>query len=479
MQFERLLLPLLIVWPSVALADLQQTIRDYKIEIAALEAAHDEWLDRGPAQTALRQAFSENGIGFSMMYVESWGDSFYLNWSAVRRIYTNAEYRLSDWSYTVGSGRFDEAAVEGMLAEGMQVLRHIDAQVDPWFRDDLKNSTERAYWLDRANEAGCCDEPYYYYSDVADRAYADSISPPYWTVGRIQVFAPVPEEGGTLTDPRSQNFARLALQVEAAVQSGDRDAIRGAVGGTAAMFSYYPSQDTAELRDVLTLLHERMGFEDASIAELLRQAEAIEDRAARDAALRTTQYALSERLGHLAPLLAAGAVADGDAAKASVLTRLAAEAKRLVMLRDDLENPFSTSASGLLRAVSGFNAAAGLLDMANTGDVTTSQAMAVINDFGGSLKVSPTAPFAAPAGAVAAQLGETRAAFDHASEAMTAVGDAIGGDPAALDRALRAAAALEETLDPRNFVRKMKTGFIDGLVSNMPIARSIFEWFKA
>jgi hypothetical protein len=216
MQFVRLLLPLLIVWPSVALADLRQTIRDYEIEIAALEAAHDEWLNRYPAQAALRQSFTEKGIDFSMMYVESWGDNIYLNWSAVRDIYTNAEYRLSDWKYTVGSGRFDEAVVEGMLAEGMQVLRHIDAEIDPWFLDDLKNSTERAYWLDRAHEVGCCDEPYYYYRDVAARAYADSISPNYLWVGRIQVFAPVPEDGGTFTDPRTQNFARLASQVEAA-----------------------------------------------------------------------------------------------------------------------------------------------------------------------------------------------------------------------------------------------------------------------
>lgn len=479
MNFGRLLLPLLIVWPSAALADLRETIHDYEIEIAALESAHDEWLDYYAAPDALRQAFSGNGIGFSMMYVEAWGDQFYLNWNTAQGIYTKAKDRLSDWRYAVDSGRFDEAAVESMLAEGMQVLRRIDAQVDPWFRDDLRNSTERAYWLDQAHEVECCERIYYYYSELADRAYADSVSPDYSMVGRIQVFAAVPNEGGLFSDPRLETFARLASKSEAAVQSGDREAIRSVIGDAAAMLTYYPRPETAELRDVLTLLDDRMRFEDAPVAELLNQAQAMERGPLRDSVLRAAQYALSERLGHLAPLLAAGVAAGDDTARSSVLTRLAAEAKRLVMLRDDIKDPLSPP-SGLLRAVSGFTAAAEFLDIANKGDATAAEALAVINDFGGTFKgmVAPTAPFAAPAGLVAAQLDETRAAFDLASEAMTGVGDAIGGDPAGLDRALRAATALEQTLDPRNLVRKMKDGFIDGLVSNVPFARSIIGWFK-
>src|SRR5690606_24408229 len=193
-----------------------------EIEIAALEAAHDEWLDLEPARAALEEAFAENGIGFSMMYVEAWGDSIYLDWDTVKGLFTKADDRLSEWRRTVGSGRFGEAAVESMLAEGMQVLRDIDAQIDPWLRDDMKNLTERAYWLDRAQEVGCCEEPiYYYYRDVASaRAFADSISPDYLTVGRIQVFASVPEQGGALSDPRLQNFAWLATEAATAIQSG-------------------------------------------------------------------------------------------------------------------------------------------------------------------------------------------------------------------------------------------------------------------
>jgi hypothetical protein len=145
MNFSHFLLPLLILWPTLALADLRETIRDYQAEIAELEAAHDAWLDYKPARAAMAQAFTENGIGFSMRYAESWGGWLYLDWDTVQALYTRARYRLSDWGNAVGSGRFDEAAVASMLSEGMQALRRIDAQVDPWFRDDLKNAVERAY----------------------------------------------------------------------------------------------------------------------------------------------------------------------------------------------------------------------------------------------------------------------------------------------------------------------------------------------
>jgi hypothetical protein len=79
---------------------------------------------------------------------------------------------------------------------------------------------------------------------------------------------------------------------------------------------------------------------------------------------------------------------------------------------------------------------------------------------------------------VAAQLDETRAAFDRASDAMTGVADAIGGDPAGLDRALGAAADLETTLNPRNVARKLTDGFMDGLASNVPFARSVIGWLR-
>ncbi|HEV7274899.1 MAG TPA: hypothetical protein VGN80_01275 [Devosiaceae bacterium] len=481
MKIARLLLPLALLWPSAALADLRQAISDYQAEIDALEAVHHAWLDLEPAEATLAAAFAANGIGFSMQYAEPWGGWLYLDWSSARGVYEKARYRLSEWSYTIGSERFDETAVEQMLAEGMETLRRIDGWMEPWFRDDVKNAVERAYWLDRAHDAGCCGALYYHYRDtMAGTAYADSISPDYNLIGRINVFAVVPEEGGNFAEPRTVALDQLAANADTAVQAGDVAAIRALIEHGAQTLSFHASEETAEVRDLLVLLDERMRYEESTIAELLNQAEAMEPGPLREAVLRAAEDGLRDRLGHLAPLLAAGAAAGDDADAKWVAARLLAEAQRLAMLRDDLDDPFSAP-SGTLRLIGGLKAAAGVLEAAGKGGVTSAEAMALINDLGSTFgtPVAPTAPFAAPAGVVATQLGETRKAYLQASVALTAVGDAISGDPEGVMRAITAANALEETLNPRNLVRKLKRGFIDGVVANVPFARTIVGWLGA
>jgi hypothetical protein len=474
-----LLLPILLAWPSLAWADLPQRIAEFRAEVQTLKERMDAKYEYGVAGATMHKALQEAGAVFSLQYSSSWGGWLYVDWSTARGFYSGAANQLDEWSRAIQTRGFDEPRVEGLLAAGMERFRVIDQQIDLWFLDDLKNAGERGYWLDRAQDAGCCGDLYYYYRSLADRAYDDSISPePHW-IAQIVAIPPVPAEGAELVDDRRGQLASIAGQVDAATQSGVAAERRAALSAAVLAASLFPEDQMAEAADVLRLLGERVRYSETPVDALLEQAQDMEPGPLRDAVLKQAEDALLDRIGHLAPLLASASEAGTEAEKAATVSQLLAEAQRLVMLRDDLDDPISRP-SGLLRAVAGLKAAAGLLDIAERGDAKAKDLLAVVTDLGGSFKlpVAPTAPFAAPAGVVAAQLEQTRAAYDHASDAMNGVAEAIGGDPAGLQKALQSARALQETLNPRALVAKLTDGFVDGLASNLPFVRSIIGWFK-
>ena len=361
----------------------------------------------------------------------------------------------------------------------MATLRHIDTEVVPWFEDDIGNAVERARWIDRAQEFACCGPNrnsalYDHYMARANTAFADSISPDYAALGRLALIAPVPTGGDGFADPAATMAGWLDDQVSRARRSGGPAAMRRVAGLAAAALAAWPDGAMAPAAATMLLLHDRLRFADEPVSGLLDRAEALEPGPLRDALLDAAQDALEERIGHLAPLLAADAAEGSEADRADAVDRLLAEAKRLAMLRDDFKDALSAP-SGLMRSISGLKAASGLLALAD-GDASAKEALGVINDLAGSFPASPTSPFAVPAGVVAGQLGETRRAWDLASDAITGIGDAIAGDPSGLRRAQDASRALNEVLSPRNFGRAMTGGLLEGVASSLPFVRSFVDW---
>lgn len=479
MRSRLLLLAILLIWPSFAFGDLLEKIAGYRAEIRELSGRKDALYEYDFAGETMAKALSEAGAVFSLQHAGSWGGWLYLDWSSARNFYVVATERLAGWGRAVESGRFDEVAVDALLAAAMVRLRTIDEHIELWFRDNLKNAGERGYLLDQAHSVGCCSPLYEHYRSLADHAYDDSIGPNLRSIGDIRVIPEPPAEGADLRDERAQEFARASAEVEAATQSGELADMRQAVTGAAMVVSLYPGDDTAEVADVLRLLDERLRYQSSPVDTLIEQALAQEPGPLRDALLKDAENALLDRIGHLTPLLAAGAEAGTDEERASVLSKLLAEAHRLAMLRDDVKDPFSPP-SGLLRAVSGLKAAAGILDIADNGDATAKEFVGAVNDLAGSFKlpVSPTAPFAAPAGVVVAQLDQTVIAYGHATDTLSGLTDAIAGDAEALERVLHSAEALEEALSPRTLVAKLTDGFLNGAASNLPFVRTIIGWFK-
>ncbi len=460
-----------------AQADIRDEIAAYREEIVEMRQVHRTRYDRPVAQQLIRDAFTKAGIEESMHHADNWGDQVYLTWTRVEPIYQYALYRLNEWSWASPSERSDAADVSEMMAAGMTLLRGVDREVEGWFADDVANWTERALWLDAAEALGCCGDGYQRYGELANSAFDDSIFPDPHAVGRIEIFAAVPEEGALLGDWRGQRLARLTTLIEEAIASGDASEVRRAMQTARMSLAGVDTAEASTFAELLRILEERMSLQAVSVGDILDQAEALPDGVLRTVMLDMAQDELLARTGHLAPILAAqaGTEEERDSAATQVLDGL----RRLSMLRDDAIAPL-TPASGWARAASGLTAAAQLLDIANRGDATATEFNDITNNLGSAasrLRFAPTAPFAGHAGAIASQLDQVREAWGHAADALDGVAQAIGGDTSGLDRAIAASRLLDESLDPRLMVAEMTDGFIEGIASNIPFARSIIGWF--
>jgi hypothetical protein len=235
----------------------------------------------------------------------------------------------------------------------------------------------------------------------------------------------------------------------------------------------YPSSQTAQLDVLLRVLDERMALQQRSVTEILTAVETLPSGALREYLLADAHDALLEQAAHLAPLLASNAE---DESNMQALSGLLDSAKRVVSLRDDLKNPLS-STSGLLRFVSALSASVTILDAQERGTIQAREITSIVNDFGTVLgpTVSVTAPYAAPLGAVTGLLNRVAEASRAASVALDGMSSAIKGDLSGMNRTRAAAARIETLLDPRLIVKDMAEGAFEGVISNIPFARSIMN----
>lgn len=365
-----------------------------------------------------------------------------------------------------------------MLSASMTAFRNIDQQVPDWFERDIARQVERARWFDPAHGTACCGHNqdsalYDYYRSRASDAANRVDGPDYQAIARIDVIAPVPPTGQNLPDAASTMLQRLDDELARARQSTDAAAIRRFAGLASATLSTFPDSVPATAAAAVRVIDERLRFAADPMIEIIEAVEMLEPGALRDAKLDELQDALNDRLGHLSPILAAGALTGNEADRVDAIDRFFAEAKRVAMLVDDLKDPFSAP-SGLLRSISGLKAASGILALDDKGPVAK-DALGVINDVAGSvnLPVSPTAPFAGAAGMFTSQIGETRRAWDLVGDVLTG---AFSGTVEGMRSAKAASTELEAVLSPRNFGKRMAAGFAEGVASNVPFLRGFVAW---
>ncbi len=467
----------LICSAGAATADINTTVDQLLADVKEMGRAHEARWGYNAAPKTLRRAFEQGGIGFSMRYIDSWSGWLWIDWNETRGVYESTAWRLRQWRTAVNHGQADEQVTEEMLRAGVKRLHTLNARMQVWFEDDLKNEVERGLWLDRANAVGCCGDAWYYYHDRADHAFDDSIAPSYSLIGNITFIPPVPSTGGAanLPAPQLDSLEQSAID---AIAAGDEAAIRGLLRDAEALLHFTDDARLQELSQMLRLIGDRLDYAQAPVTDLLNRAEAMEDGALRDAVLLHAQDALMDRAGHMAEMLASANASEAD--RESARTWILNNAKRLSQLADDAQFRFD-QASGASRLFAGLSGASKALDAVERGDIKGKEAADILQDLGDSLPgvVSPFAPFSGPMGAVSAQLDSTRSGFELAAQAMDGVSDAIGGDASGLERAQAAAHQLEEVLDPKRIVANMTDGFVDGVVSNVPFARSIYDWLKS
>ncbi|MEP3274968.1 MAG: hypothetical protein ABJN26_12995 [Stappiaceae bacterium] len=466
-------------------ADVLEAIASLRTEIEKRKAAHDGKFGPKNSEQTMRAALGSGGVDWATRYAPDWSNWVWVNWSHAKGFYATTQNSLRDWEGAARGGRVDEGKISDIVRQGRQAFLAIDQDMDRWFQNDLDNYVERALYLDKANAIGCCEEAYKHLQKKAKEAFSDSIAPDYKDVADFAVMPPVPQAGQPVSDMRQRAFEVANARAEAAINAGDPVKMHRALQEAERVLRIYPSSDTENLAQVLALLNEQMRFAQAPVSELLDQASTQPPGDLRNALLAEAHEGLLDRMGYLAPIVAARDALRGDEERASAVTRLLAEAQRFAQLTDDLENPgitrWSNPSTGL-RAVNGFKAAAELLDAAgNGGDPRAKELLKIVNDAAGTFKtpLSPTAAFAVPASIVAAQLDQTRSAWDHASDALDGVADAIGGDPSGLQRSEAAAQRLERALDPEAFAKSMSAGFVDGITQNVPFGRSILSWLQS
>lgn len=443
--------------------------------------------DYRPAPDTLDAAFVAGGIGWARRYKDAWGGWIFLDWDRARPFHRRNAARLGEWRQAVARGSVEAGPVLAALSAGMEAHRTVHEALTVWFRDDVKNAVERAYWLDRRAEAAaprCCDERYIAFGRLADRAFEDSISGDYRAIGNLVVFPPVPREGEpayTRRELRAGAMSRLGQRIADAADRPGR-AVAIAIDAALVLEALPVEGDAPAAPALLDLLATLTGFDRERVAATLAEAAAREG-AERTAVLEAAREGLLERVGVTAPLavasILAGRAAGNEADERDPLAALADDARVLARLADDLTDPTGPS-SAALRAASGLTAAAEIVSIAGGERPDAARITATLTHTATALSRGTPVPsaFAAPMGAVGAHVDNVAGAFGDATDAMDAVADAMRGDRAALERAEAAARRLDERLKSGNLLASMAEGAATAIVENVPFGSEILALFR-
>lgn len=234
------------------------------------------------------------------------------------------------------------------------------------------------------------------------------------------------------------------------------------------------SQEAREAAAIMQLLLER--DELLHDPELRRILGAFEAGEATEDDLRGLAGFIVEQSAHLAQPITNNDYSTEVAARMFQIVRSGSQ------ILDDLANPSGayarTNASRLTRGLTIINGISGLAR--NPSDNTGQQLMNGVRDltstYAARAGVAPALDI--PAQTSAAILQQSAAGFEQASQALREVGNAIGGDPGALNRALGHARRLQQTISSEGYLGAVSNAVTDRVVRRVPFVRSVVDWFK-
>lgn len=143
--------------------------------------------------------------------------------------------------------------------------------------------------------------------------------------------------------------------------------------------------------------------------------------------------------------------------RTSDLTRLATRLDGIAKLAQSAEDPAARTILGGLRGT------IGTIDRR-------------IKDLGVSV-VNPMRAFEIPAEVSAAIVDTSRKGMDESAAAINEVGNAISGDPRALERLSDHAKRIESILSPENYGRQMSEALAKRVSDRIPFVRTLAYWF--
>lgn len=145
--------------------------------------------------------------------------------------------------------------------------------------------------------------------------------------------------------------------------------------------------------------------------------------------------------------------------RTSDLTRLATRLDGIAKLAQSVEDPAARTILGGLRGT------IGTIDRR-------------IKDLGVSV-INPMRAFEIPAEVASSIVDTSRKGMDESAAAINEVGNAISGDPRALDRLADHAKRIETILSPENYGRQMSEALAKRVSDRIPFVRTLAYWFTA
>lgn len=409
------------------------------------------------AAQELRRRFEAAGVDYSLRFVAPWGNWTHGDWLSAVGLYQRAEQHLLGWYAEVNAGRISEADALAILEERMVLFHLLDDMVTGGFDDLFAANVASARMTDLKVTYPSCDGLYAHYDRAADLAFDTMVDVNWSWVGGLNVIPP-PGGGGGGAGPE------IAARVAEMTPHGPvhRRAAEAHRLLTELTLEGLAPED--ELSVLLRVERDRLSSQTTDLEGLLEDIRGTEDPDLRRAMLDAAQDAIWQRAGQLA-LEVMGATLQGGG-DAEALSDFLLQTRRMIARSRDAG--LDTGLPGLQRGMAGLHFAAELAE-ASGETPTANELRAMIDSFSAAATGAGriTGPFAAQFGAVTAQLGQTREAWDAAGDAMDGVVRMIEGDDAAFADVQAASDRIQRALDPKTVIRAMTDGAlsaVDGLI---------------
>lgn len=425
-------------------------------DIAEAQEAYE--LLRGDLAARLTREFEARGYTQVVQYSGAWANGMNTHLLDAVGLYLNNANTLRAWHAAIRRGEVDGGAALAVLDPAMAMFYRVDLYLEGGFEAYVAAVVAGGRYTHLKQENGCCGGLYSYYDRLEHLPVERAVLPDWRWIGGLRVIPPL--------DPADRDTGAAAQARVEAMTSGMPAPLRST---TARQLQFDLTRaglpEEAEVQVLLGLGADRLEARRIDLAPLLDAIEGSEDAAERAELLRELQDALLERAGQLAPEIMGATLHEGGDAEA--LSDLLATTQDLLDRAG--QTGLAPSLPALQRVLGGLNLAAELAEARGEAP-TAAELRGMIDTFGSTVApgASVTAPFAAQYGAVAAQLGQTREAWQAAGDAMDGVVRMIEGDESAMADVTAASERIQRALDPKAIITAMTGEALSAVESLIP-----------